>query len=231
MSEHPALAPVPRARPRAAAARRPRRRLRPGRPRRRRPAPSTLVRDRRGRAAPACCSRWPAGWCPDASSHLVVLGPPAAPATARRCSARSALAGFAGIDELDDSVTVGAARPGAARVAVPVVPADASAGPADGRRGPRPGLRRPAACPPRRPSSGTSTRSTPCCCGSRWRWPRRRGLLVVDDLDQVHDPARRRLVWDRLDALTADGRDRRRRQCGRRRDRPHRWTLPVTPPP
>ena len=30
-------------------------------------------------------------------------------------------------------------------------------------------------------------------------------LLVVDDLDQVHDPDRRRLVWDRLEALTLDG--------------------------
>lgn len=30
-------------------------------------------------------------------------------------------------------------------------------------------------------------------------------VLVVDDLDQVHDAARRQIVWDRLAALSADG--------------------------
>lgn len=30
-------------------------------------------------------------------------------------------------------------------------------------------------------------------------------LLVVDDLDQVHDQARRQLVWERLESLSADG--------------------------
>ena len=30
-------------------------------------------------------------------------------------------------------------------------------------------------------------------------------LLVVDDVDQVHDRARRRVVWDRLDALARTG--------------------------
>ena len=30
-------------------------------------------------------------------------------------------------------------------------------------------------------------------------------LLVVDDVDQVHDRARRRVVWDRLDALAGTG--------------------------
>ena len=29
-------------------------------------------------------------------------------------------------------------------------------------------------------------------------------LLVVDDVDQVHDRARRRIVWDRLDAIAGN---------------------------
>jgi len=33
----------------------------------------------------------------------------------------------------------------------------------------------------------------------------RPGLLVVDDVDQVHDRARRRIVWHRLEALAATG--------------------------
>ena len=67
----PPSAPAP------AAARRPRHRLRPGRPRRSRPGPSPWSRGRRAPGGPACCSRSRAGWCPDASSRPRRPGPPA----------------------------------------------------------------------------------------------------------------------------------------------------------
>ena len=52
-------------------------------------------------------------------------------------------------------------------------------------------------------------------------------LLVVDDVDQVHDRARRRIVWDRLAALAAHGRHGRRVVRRPRRGRRHPLDRPA----
>lgn len=140
---------------------------------------------------------------PDASSSLVVLGH-TLPVDRVAVQREAALAGFAGIDELDDSVTVADhVRERLAWLS--------------------PWYRRQ-----RRPDQavvdtvlGPVFGDLPVPAAETVVWhldevealllrvglamaqaPR---LLVVDDLDQVHDPARRRLVWDRLEALADDG--------------------------
>lgn len=140
---------------------------------------------------------------PDASSELVVLGHrlPAQRALVQR---EAALAGFAGIDDLDDSVTVGdhvrerlawlspwyrrARRADQALV-------DTVLGPVFGGR--------PV------PDAGTVVWHLDEVDALLLRiglaMAQRPGLLVVDDVDQVHDRARRRLVWDRLEAVAATG--------------------------
>jgi len=135
---------------------------------------------------------------PDAGSELTVLG------HALPAQRRAALAGFEGIDQLDDSVTVGdhvrerlawlapwyrrAARRDQATV-------DALLAPVFGDR------------------------PIPAAATVVWHldevdalllrvalaMAQRPALLVVDDVDQVHDPARRQLVWTRLEALAATG--------------------------
>ena len=140
---------------------------------------------------------------PDDSSELVVLGH-ALPAERPALQREAALAGFAGIDDLDDSVTV--AQHVRERLAWL-----------------SPWYRRM-----RRPDQSVvdtllapvfGDLPVPAAQTVVWHLdevealllrialamaqePR---LLVVDDLDQVHDPARRRLVWRRLEALTHGG--------------------------
>ena len=139
------------------------------------------------------------------SSFWVTRSRPTAP----RVQREAALAGFAGIDELDDSVSV------ASHVRE------------------RLGWLSPWY---RRRLGPTRLSSTPCsppCSATCPSLPQtvvwhldevgalllrvslamaqHPGLLVVDDLDQVHDPARRRIVWGRLEALAAHRRDGRRR--------------------
>ncbi|WP_372593201.1 ATP-binding cassette domain-containing protein [Actinotalea sp.] len=140
---------------------------------------------------------------PDRGGELVVLGEPL-PRRRRAVQRRAALAGFAGIDDLDESVTVGnlvrerlawltpwyrpipsVSQEHVNRMAAPVF-------------GPRP--------LPRVESVvwdldevdvmllriGLAMLQEP-------------DLLVVDDVDQVHDSARRQFVWSRLEAIAAQG--------------------------
>ena len=140
---------------------------------------------------------------PDASSDLVVLGH-RLPGQRTLTQRQVALAGFTGIDELDDSVTVGdhvrerlawlapwyrraprADQTMVDRVLLPVfgdlpVPdVDTVVWHLDEVDAL---LLRIALATAQRPR-----------------------LLVVDDVDQVHDRARRRIVWDRLAALAGTG--------------------------
>ena len=140
---------------------------------------------------------------PDPSSDLVVLGH-RLPAQRRLTQRQAALAGFTGIDELDDSVTVGdhvrerlawlapwyrraprADQAGVDRVLAPVFG--------------------------ELPVPGVETvvwhldEVEALLLRIALAMAQRPRLLVVDDVDQVHDPARRRVVWERLDALAATG--------------------------
>lgn len=140
---------------------------------------------------------------PDASSQLVVLGY-ALPRDRTALQREAAVAGFAGIDELDDSVTVaqhvrerlGWLSPWYRRQPLPdqsVV--DAVLAPVFGD------LPVPAA----QTVAWHLDEVEALLLRIALAMAQRPRLLVVDDLDQVHDPERRRLVWDRLDALTRDG--------------------------
>ncbi|MEZ0448519.1 ATP-binding cassette domain-containing protein [Cellulomonas sp. ICMP 17802] len=140
---------------------------------------------------------------PDASCDLVVLGH-RLPRHRGQVQREAAVAGFAGVDELDDSVTVGdhvrerlawlapwyrrAARADQRRV-------DAVLAPVFGDR--------PV------PDAGTVVWHLDEVDALLLRialaMAQRPGLLVVDDVDQVHDRARRRIVWDRLEAIAATG--------------------------
>lgn len=140
---------------------------------------------------------------PDARSRLVVLGEqlPRARSIVQR---RAALAGFAGIDDLDESVTVGATvaerlawlspwyRP-APRVDQGVV--DRLLGPVCGER------------PVPRVDSRVHDLDEVDAMLLRIALATAQApeLLVVDDVDQVHDLRRRQLVWSRLEALAAAG--------------------------
>jgi ABC-type cobalamin/Fe3+-siderophores transport system ATPase subunit len=140
---------------------------------------------------------------PDASSQLVVLGH-VLPRDRTALQREAALAGCAGIDELDDSVTVaqhvrerlGWLSPWYRRQPRPdqsVV--DAVLAPVFGE------LPVPAAETVVWHLDEVEALLLRIALAMAQR-PR---LLVVDDLDQVHDPDRRLIVWDRLDALTRDG--------------------------
>lgn len=140
---------------------------------------------------------------PDSSSDLVVLGHhlPAHRAAVHR---EAALAGFAGIDELDDSVTVGAHVRERLAWLSPWY-----------RRSPRADQ----ALVDRVLAPVFGERPVPDVQTVVWHldevdvlllrialaMAQRPGLLVVDDVDQVHDRARRRIVWHRLEALAATG--------------------------
>ena len=140
---------------------------------------------------------------PDASSQLVVLGH-VLPRDRTALQREAALAGFAGIDELDDSVTVAQhvrerlawLSPWYRRLRRPdqsVV--DTVLAPVFGD------LPVPAAETVVWHLDEVESLLLRIALAMAQQ-PR---LLVVDDLDQVHDPARRALVRDRLDALTATG--------------------------
>src|SRR4051794_17281994 len=140
---------------------------------------------------------------PDTSSQLVVLGY-VLPRDRTALQREAAVAGFAGIDELDDSVTVaqhvrerlGWLSPWYRRQPRPdqsVV--DAVLAPVFGD------LPVPAAQTVVWHLDEVEALLLRVALAMAQR-PR---LLVVDDLDQVHDPDRRLIVWDRLDALTRDG--------------------------
>ncbi len=143
---------------------------------------------------------------PDRGGELVVLGEPL-PARRRAVQRRAAVAGFAGVDdldELDESITVGAAlrerlawtSPWWARV--PRVDQRTFARHAGPVFGPRP-----------LPRVGTVAWdldevdamllriALATVCGPE--------LLVVDDVDHVHDDARRQMVWAALERLRAEG--------------------------
>ena len=140
---------------------------------------------------------------PDPSSDLVVLGH-RLPAQRTLTQRQAALAGFTGIDELDDSVTVGdhvrerlawlapwyRRAPRADQATV-----DRVLAPVFGEL----------------PVPGVETvvwhldEVEALLLRIALAMAQRPRLLVVDDVDQVHDPARRRVVWERLDALAATG--------------------------
>jgi len=140
---------------------------------------------------------------PDASSRLTVLGEPL-PRRRNAVQRRAAIAGFAGIDDLDESVTVGEVvrerlawlsswyrrtprvdQAAFARLAAPVFG--------------------------ERPLPRTSTlvwdldEVDAMLLRVTLAMAQHPALLVVDDVDQVHDSRRRQTVWTRLEALAAAG--------------------------
>ncbi len=140
---------------------------------------------------------------PDARSRLVVLGEqlPRARRAVQRCAA---VAGFAGIDDLDEAVTVGATiherlawlspwyRP-APRVDQGVV--DGLLAPVYGER------------PVPRVDDRVHDLDEVDVMLVRiaLAMAQRPALVVVDDVDQVHDSQRRQFVWSRLEALATAG--------------------------
>ena len=140
---------------------------------------------------------------PNASSDLVVLGH-RLPAQRTLTQRQVALAGFTGIDELDDSVTVGDHVRERLAWLAPWY-----------RRAPRADQ----AVVDRALLPVFGDLPVPDVDTVVWHLDevdalllrialataQRPRLLVVDDVDQVHDRARRRIVWDRLAALAATG--------------------------
>lgn len=145
---------------------------------------------------------------PDAESRLTVLDVtlPAARGerSRRQVQRRAAIAGFHGIDELEDAVTV--ADTVRERLAwltpwyrrTPRVTEDVYAALTDPVFGPR-----------ARPALDAMVWDLDEVDAMLLRialaMTQDPELLLVDDLDQVHDSARRQLVWDRLEALTESG--------------------------
>lgn len=140
---------------------------------------------------------------PDPASDLVVLGHRLP--TQRTLAQRDvALAGFTGIDELDDSVTVGDHVRERLAWLAPWY-----------RRAPRADQ----AVVDRVLAPVFGDLPVPGAQTVVWHldevdalllrialaMAQRPRLLVVDDVDQVHDRSRRRIVWDRLDALAGSG--------------------------
>jgi ABC-type cobalamin/Fe3+-siderophores transport system ATPase subunit len=140
---------------------------------------------------------------PDAPSQLVVLGHHL-PTQRSQVQRRVALAGFAGIDELDDSVTVADHVRERLAWLAPWY-----------RRSPRADQAAVDAL------LGRTFGDLPVPDAQTVVWhldevdalllrialamAQRPGLLVVDDVDQVHDRTRRRLVWHRLEAIAGTG--------------------------
>lgn len=140
---------------------------------------------------------------PDRGSQLEVLGEPL-PRRRRAVQRRAAVAGFAGIDDLDGSVSVGATvrerlawlSPWYARaprvdqalfgrLAAPVF-------------GPRP-------LPRVQTSVWDLDEVDAMLLRVTLAMAQRPELLLVDDVDQVHDSTRRQTVWSCLEALTSSG--------------------------
>lgn len=140
---------------------------------------------------------------PDDGSRLTVLGEPL-PRRRTAVQRRAALAGFAGIDDLDESVTVGDVVRERLAWLSPWY-----------RRTPRVDQRTFArlAAPVfgERPLPRTSTlvwdldEVDAMLLRVALATAQSPDLLVVDDVDQVHDSRRRQTVWTRLEALAAAG--------------------------
>ena len=138
---------------------------------------------------------------PSATTVQLTVGGHDLPRERRAVQRLSAIAGFAGIDDLEPSVTVGDTvrerlawqAPWYART--PRVTDARLRTLAAPTFGPRPV-----------PSATTLVRDLDEVDAMLLRivvaLTARPDLLVVDDLDQVHDTARRQIVWDRLAALT-----------------------------
>ncbi|MFF2620356.1 ATP-binding cassette domain-containing protein [Oerskovia jenensis] len=157
---------------------------------------SSLLLTLAGRMAP---DHTPDGW-------LVVLGENLTGRRARRTAVqrRAAIAGFHGIDELDDAVTVGDSVRERLTWLAPWY-----------RRTPK--VTQEVYERVARPVFGR--RELPALDAMVWdldevdamllriaiAMAQDPELLVVDDLDQVHDSARRQIVWERLEALAATG--------------------------
>lgn len=140
---------------------------------------------------------------PDRGSELTVLGEPL-PRRRTAVQRRSAVAGFAGIDDLDDSVTVGDLTRERLRWLSPWyrragrVSQQQFAELAGPVFGPRPLPRVDSVVWDLDEVDRMLLRITLAMAQDP-------ELLVVDDVDQVHDTERRRTVWSRLEALAADG--------------------------
>lgn len=140
---------------------------------------------------------------PDAGSTLTVLGEPL-PRRRTAVQRRAAIAGFAGIDDLDESVTVGDVVRERLAWLSPWY-----------RRTPRVDqavlARLAAPVFGERPLPRTSTlvwdldEVDAMLLRVTLAVAQRPDLLVVDDVDQVHDSQRRQTVWTRLEALAAAG--------------------------
>jgi ABC-type multidrug transport system ATPase subunit len=163
----------------------------------------TVVRGPQGHGRTSLLLTLAGRMTPDATSSLSVLAHEL-PAGRRAVQRRAALAGFVGIDDLDDSVTVGAhVRERLAWLSPWYV------------RAPRPDQRTVDATLWR----AFGSRAVPDAGTVAWHldevdtlllrvalaMAQRPRLLLVDDVDQVHDAARRRIVWDRLAAIAARG--------------------------
>ncbi len=157
---------------------------------------SSLLLTLAGRMAP---DHTPDGW-------LVVLGENLTGRRARRTAVqrRAAIAGFHGIDELDDAVTVGDSVRERLTWLAPWY-----------RRTPRvtqevyEGVTRPVFGPRELPALDSMVWDLDEVDAMLLRiaiaMAQVPELLVVDDLDQVHDSARRQIVWERLEAIAATG--------------------------
>lgn len=140
---------------------------------------------------------------PDAASALTVLGHEL-PRERRAVQSRAAIAGFAGIDDLDPSVTVGdTVRERLAWLTpwhrrTPRVNQDTFATLAEPVFGDRPLPRVDSLVWDLDEVDAMLLRLT-------LAMSQEPDLLVVDDVDQVHDSTRRQTVWTRLEAIAATG--------------------------
>ncbi len=140
---------------------------------------------------------------PDAGSRLRVLGNEL-PRRRNTVQQRAAVAGFTGIDDLDDSVTVGDLlrermgwlTPFYRRVPKPTqADVERFAGPVFGQR----------PVPQADSVVWDLDEVDVMLLRLTLAMLQKPELLVVDDLDQVHDSVRRQFVWSRLEALTEQG--------------------------
>lgn len=140
---------------------------------------------------------------PDAGGRLEVLGEPL-PRRRRAVQRRAAVAGFAGIDDLDGSVTVGATV--RERLAW-LTPWYARTPRVDQRTFTR--LAGPVFGPRPLPRVDTLVWDLDEVDAMLLRvtlaMTQRPDLLVVDDVDQVHDSTRRQTVWSCLEQIAASG--------------------------